>query len=591
MKRAGFSAFSARSAGFALALVFVFAITTTVAAAGERDWIARSDRHAAELIDLIGAFSPEYASMLGAERFDAAVLDLRPRHVARFDAAAAKRLADLQRRRDAENDPRVQQDLDILLAALRQERSRGALEHRLLVPYRDLPKLIFQGLQVLLDERNSAARRQRAVERLRNYAGVAPGSRPLAELARERTQERATAKGLTWPYRGEVEQGIGNCDRHIAGIAELFAALGDADWRPAHVRLAGQLRDYCAWLRRTVLPRSRSTAPAPRELYEARLKDHGVAIDAEQAIALGSFGFAEIRDELARLAANFARERGLPSADYRDVLRHLKRDALPRDEVMARYRERLEAIERIVRRERLVTLPARPARMRLASDAEAAATPAPYFSPPRLIGNRGEVGEFVLPLARPGSAGGQPIDDYGADAMTWTWIAHEVRPGHDLQFSTMVERGVSLARAVFAFNSTNVEGWALYAESLLLPHLPPEGQLFSLQWRLVRAARAFLDPMVSLGRMTPEAARAFLVREAAVSETFAQNEADRYVFDLPGQNVSYFYGYSRLRALRLKAELRLGARFDAQRFHDLVLAQGLLPPDLLERAVLEQLSD
>jgi len=89
-----------------------------------------------------------------------------------------------------------------------------------------------------------------------------------------------------------------------------------------------------------------------------------------------------------------------------------------------------------------------------------------------------------------------------------------------VQFATMVERGVSLARAVFAFNSTNVEGWGLYAESLMIPYFPPEGQLFSLQLRLLRAARAFLDPMVNLGRMTPAGAKAFLMREAAFSEPF-----------------------------------------------------------------------
>ena len=153
----------------------------------------------------------------------------------------------------------------------------------------------------------------------------------------------------------------------------------------------------------------------------------------------------------------------------------------------------------------------------------------------------------------------------------------------------MVEGGVSLARAAFAFNSTNAEGWGLYAESLMIPYFPPEGQLFSLQLRLLRAARAFLDPMVNLGRMTPDEAKAFLMREVALSEPFAQQEADRYAFKTPGQAVSYFYGYTRLRELRLKAELALGARFEQRKFHDLVIAQGLLPPKLLEQAVMQEI--
>ncbi len=80
------------------------------------------------------------------------------------------------------------------------------------------------------------------------------------------------------------------------------------------------------------------------------------------------------------------------------------------------------------------------------------------------------------------------------------------------------------------------------------------------------------------------------MREVALSEPMAQQEADRYAFVEPGQAVSYLYGYSRLRELRLKAEIALGPRFDQRQFHDLVIAQGLLPPGLLERAVLEELT-
>ena len=71
---------------------------------------------------------------------------------------------------------------------------------------------------------------------------------------------------------------------------------------------------------------------------------------------------------------------------------------------------------------------------------------------------------------------------------------HEGRPGHELQFASIVEKGVSTGAVAFAFNSVNVEGWALYQEAEMKPYLPLEGQLISLQHRLLRAARAFLDP-------------------------------------------------------------------------------------------------
>jgi uncharacterized protein (DUF885 family) len=253
------------------------------------------------------------------------------------------------------------------------------------------------------------------------------------------------------------------------------------------------------------------------------------------------------------------------------------------------YKGRLAELEKIIVREKLITLPQRAASIRLASEAESAAIPAPYMNAPRLIGNKGERGEFVIPLTNPNAKGGVN-DDFTAPASAWSLTAHEARPGHELQFTAMVERGVSLARAVFASNSTNAEGWGLYAEAITLPYYPDDGRLFALQLRLMRAARCFLDPMVNLGRLSPQAAKDFLMQEVLLSDAMAQQEADRYAFRWPGQAVSYLYGYSRLRELRMKAEIALREQFDQREFHDLIIAQGLLPPRLLEQAVLAELA-
>jgi len=61
----------------------------------------------------------------------------------------------------------------------------------------------------------------------------------------------------------------------------------------------------------------------------------------------------------------------------------------------------------------------------------------------------------------------------------------------------------------------------------------------------------------------------------------AKQETDRYTFRSPGQATSYFYGYVKLVALRKEVEAK------PQAFHDFILDQGLLPPALLRRAVLE----
>jgi uncharacterized protein DUF885 len=560
------------------------------ATAQDRAWVERSDRHTAAVFDTLGQFFPEWMSSIGVERFDTGVTDLKPGRVKRIDAALAATLRRLAAARQGESDTRVREDLEIVAEALERMRHTNALEERMLVPYMDVPQEVFQGLRSLLDARNPEPRRRHALERLRRYAGMEPGTTPFTELARARTTERARVAKLVWPYRSEVEQNLGNCERYIAGIAEVFKSGPPQDWQPAQQRIATQLRSYCDWVRTEVLPHARATPALPPEIYADRLKNVGVDISPEQAIALGTTLFAEIRDEMAPLAAAIARERKLSSADYRDVLRELKRETIPNDRILPFYRERLADIERIITREHLITLPQRPASIRLASEAESAAIPAPHMRPPRLVGNMGEVGEFVLPLANPNAKTDAKMDDFTSPGSSWTVTAHEARPGHELQFAAMVERGVSLARAIFASNSTNTEGWGLYAEAIVLPYFPPEGQLFGLQLRMQRAAREFLDPMINLGRMTPEEAKALLMREVGLSDPFAQQEVDRYAFYSPGQAVSYLYGYTRMRELRMKAEIMLGERFKVQEFHDLVIAQGLLPPKLLERAVLAELA-
>ncbi len=73
-----------------------------------------------------------------------------------------------------------------------------------------------------------------------------------------------------------------------------------------------------------------------------------------------------------------------------------------------------------------------------------------------------------------------------------------------------------------------------------------------------------------------------------IGESWAQNEVERYTYRIPGQATAYFYGYTKLQALRTQTELALREDFDQQAFHDFVLAQGLLPPDILKAAVMEE---
>ncbi|MGB5335996.1 MAG: DUF885 domain-containing protein, partial [Woeseiaceae bacterium] len=368
--------------------------------------------------------------------------------------------------------------------------------------------------------------------------------------------------------------------------------LDDTDlegWQESYATLAGQLRAYNDWVRAEILPRSRDDYRLPAALYEDALRNWGVDAAPLDLIEQATKGYMDIRNEMESLAPLVAAEKGYDTQDFREVIALLKRDgAIDGDKLLDHYNSVLRDIEEIIVRENIITLPQRDAGIRIASAAETAAQPAPHLDVPRLLGNTGEYPSFVIPLLTQYEDGSwqQTDDTYAAGA--WTLTAHEARPGHEMQFSSIIESGVSIARAVFAFNSANVEGWGLYAEAVMRPYLPLEGQLISLQYRLMRAARMFLDPMLNLGLITPEEAKSLIVNDIAIGESWAQNEVERYTYRMPGQATAYYYGYNKMQALRTQTELKLREQFDQKAYHDFILAQGMLPHDILKEAIMTE---
>lgn len=556
-------------------------------------WVEKSNANAKVVLDATSHFQPEGASSTGIPGFDDKVADLGPEVFARFNAAIIGARDELVRRLATETDPLVRQDLDILIRSCNDTLETQRLNRKYLASFRDVGQLVFFGEFGLLQDQVAAARRPAALARLRKYTGLEPGTTPITELAKARYNEVAADPARLGSFKDRVQQAIANTGRYTSGIRALYAKYGldQLDGAKAALdALENQLKDYNAWATATVLPRARTDFRLPAELYADNLKNVGLDIPPQELIQKALLSFGELRNEMQALAPLVAKEHGWIDPDYRAVIRELKKNQLPKDQVETYYHGIIGQIEDIIRREHIVTLPERQMIMRLASEAENAAQPAPHMQPPPLINNQGERGQFILTTGNPPMAGGKTdgYDDFTHQAAAWTLTAHEGRPGHELQFSAMVERGVSLARSMFAFNSVNVEGWALYAEAEMKPYEPLDAQLITLQLRLQRAARAFLDPMLNLGLITEARAHDILTQDVGLSEPFARSELDRYTFRSPGQATAYFYGYQKLMELRTATEVTLGPKFNRQAFNDFILGQGLLPPELLAKAVREQ---
>jgi uncharacterized protein (DUF885 family) len=165
---------------------------------------------------------------------------------------------------------------------------------------------------------------------------------------------------------------------------------------------------------------------------------------------------------------------------------------------------------------------------------------------------------------------------------------HEAVPGHHLQIS-MAQELPNLPE--FRKNSSYtafVEGWALYAESLgeeMGFYKDPYSRFGQLTYEMWRAIRLVVDTGLHSMGWTRDQAIDFFEQYAAKTDQDIIVEVDRYIV-WPGQALGYKMGQLKIRELRNQAEQQLGPRFDVRQFHDVVLGQGAVPLDVLERQVL-----
>lgn len=564
-------------------------ILSGTAVAEDAAWVEKSNEHAQVVLEVMSKFAPEGAGSLGIDGLDEKVTDLGPGIYERSLQATRDVLADLRKRQATESHPKVKQDLGILVKALEDNIRTSELDRSHMLPYFNISQTVFFGVRGLIDAQIPRERYPAAITRIGKYAGLVDGQEPITEQAKARTMERFDVDGLVGPYKSEVEQDLERADSFITGIKGLLEGTDLQGWEGSYATLAGQLRDYNDWVRAEILPRARTDYRLPAAIYEDALRNWGVDASPEDLIEQATKGYMDIRNEMEALAPQIAAEKGWDTRDYREVIALLKEEGpIDGDKLVDHYHAVLRDIEEIIVREKIITLPDRDAGIRIASEAETAAQPAPHLEIPRMIGNTGEYPSFIIPLLGKNEDGSWVQTDDTYVAGSWTLTAHEARPGHEMQFSSILESGVSITRVLFAFNSANVEGWGLYAEAVMRPYLPLEGQMISLQYRLMRAARMFLDPMLNLGLITPEEAKDLIMNDVAIGESWAQNEVERYTYRMPGQATAYYYGYNKMQALRAQTELKLRDDFDQQAFHDFVLAQGLLPPDILKDAIMNE---
>jgi uncharacterized protein (DUF885 family) len=204
--------------------------------------------------------------------------------------------------------------------------------------------------------------------------------------------------------------------------------------------------------------------------------------------------------------------------------------------------------------------------------------------------------------------------------------AHEGFPGHDWHYKVMTQYRDQISPVRWLTpgavedsssmwqDSMAAEGWALYAEALLAepqPQAPqgfytPEERLYELRGQLLRDVRVRIDTGIHTGRLRFDDAvtlysavvdflpgscqePAALNLDVKQASCNAARAAVRRYARWPTQAITYRLGKEQILALRKRAQLELGSRYSAQRFHLEFMKQGTIPPGYFGEELLRTL--
>jgi uncharacterized protein (DUF885 family) len=174
-----------------------------------------------------------------------------------------------------------------------------------------------------------------------------------------------------------------------------------------------------------------------------------------------------------------------------------------------------------------------------------------------------------------------------AGAAPRTLLAADYLPGRHAQFAAQHRAAGLPAFRRFGNEPAFTAGWSLYAEGLgdeLGLYRDAAARCTALRDALVAAALLVVDTGLHAQAWPRRRAIDYLSAQAFLDEPSAAALVDRAAA-LPGHALAAGIGAMRLRALRARAEEKLGGRFDLRAFHGEILAQGALPLDLLQARI------
>ncbi|MCE7873237.1 DUF885 domain-containing protein [bacterium CPR1] len=527
------------------------------------------------------ALSPEAATSLGEHRFDGRLTDYSPAGIARSRELASRYLEQLKEIDPGRLSIENQVDYEIMKTSLEYSLfSLDKLQEHLWNPLTYNPGAALYALMAR-DYAPLPARVESLAQRL-------DAIDPLLQQARENLENppRIHTETAIAQNKGALSFVEHEIDTFLNGDAALTARLA-----PHRQQAAIALRTYGDWLEHDLLPRSKRDFRLGDALYRQKLR---FALESdlskEEILRRAEAELKLTHQEMARTARPLY-ERAFPGrpvpADQvliKAVLDRLAQDRPDNQTIVDQATRDLEETTNFVRMHNLVSVPDDPLEVMVMPEFARGVAVA-YCDSSGPLEKKPSTFYAISPT--PSDWKKERVESFFReynDSMLKNLTVHEAMPGHYLQVAHANRFKAPTRVRVITMSGTFVEGWATYAEQVMVGagYGGPEVKMQQLKMRLRLIINSILDQKVHTAGMTETEALKLMMEDGFQEEGEAAGKWRRACLSST-QLSTYFVGNLELNDIVRAYEKRSDGKVDLKAMHDQILSFGSPAPKFVKR--------
>jgi len=571
---------------FALALCFLipFSLLSSIAFAQEKMASSESSSQAAfdklvdEYFDFHFQFHPTEGTQAGLHQYDGKLEDFSR---AGMDAEIAG-LQQFQKKFDSLSTKELSQesagDVEVLASSIQGR----LLELQSIQMWRKDPDVYVSDLS-------------ESVFTIMRRTFAPPADRLRSVIAREREIPRVledARRNISNPPRVYTEVALQQMPDNIKffqnDVPAAFREVQDskllADFKASNDAAVEALHEYQDFMRNDLLPASNGDFRLGAENFRKKLLyEEMVDIPLDRLLEVGYADLRRNQQQLIEVAAQIDPHRSTAA-----VLGDLHRDHPPADQLLQTFRDTLGGLRQFIEQNKIITIPSTVPPLVEETPPFARALTTASMDTPGAYETKATEAMFNVTLPAPDwnpDRVEQWMQGFNRGTITSTAI-HEVYPGHYTQFLWLQAAPTKTRKLIY--NNSNAEGWAHYAEQMMLDEgyggHDPNLRLGQLLDALLRNARFIVGIEMHTGKMTLKQGRDFFVKEGFQVPPVAEVEARRATSD----PTYLYYNLGKLQILKLREdyEKQQGSKFALLEFHDRFMRQGSVPMKIIRKSML-----